>query len=113
MKKAVIQIMGDDLEDLYSYLRKNNGITYKTVNITKKAFRKLARYGLLGGVYVHRKTNIYEKPDSSSNILGTLKKGEAYNVIQQKNGFLFLLSGSGWVKNDENVIFDKEMFYDI
>lgn len=41
--------------------------------------------------------NIRKGPAMSYDIVGKVKKGEAYTIVEEKNGFLKLKSGVGWI----------------
>lgn len=41
--------------------------------------------------------NVRAEPNTSSTIVGTVYKGEAYTIVQEQNGFGKLKSGLGWI----------------
>ena len=41
--------------------------------------------------------NIRKSADFNSTVVGTVKKGEVYTIIEEKNGLGKLLSGAGWI----------------
>lgn len=41
--------------------------------------------------------NIRQSADFNSKVVGTVKKGEVYTIVEEKNGLGRLLSGAGWI----------------
>ena len=41
--------------------------------------------------------NIRQKADFNSKVVGTVKRGEVYTIVDQQNGLYQLKSGAGWI----------------
>ena len=41
--------------------------------------------------------NIRQSADFNSKVVGTVKKGEVYTIVEEKNGLGRLKSGAGWI----------------
>lgn len=48
--------------------------------------------------------NIRKGPAMSFDIVGKVKKGDVYTIIEQKNGFGRLKSGQGWISLDSKLV---------
>lgn len=71
----------------------------KIINDYKKELKKVNKKKPTSYVVkvTANKLNVRKKPDIKSKVTMTVKKGEAFTIIKEKNGFGKLKSGKGWI----------------